>query len=172
MTTPGETATPRPTFDPCALTTWALSSLADCASPDRPDRYGWGHDVTGETFDPSPGAELLRRVAYGVAEAIEYAGDDFDPERPDDVNDDGTIDQIADGAPSIYTAARWAEFVDLGAYNEDGADLGGFPDDLTDAAGVALYMIAERLAWALLRDYAETLVEWTAENDDAETVTA
>ena len=169
MTTPGDTATPRPTFDPYALTTWALSSLADCASPDRPDRYGYTHEVNPDDFTPSPGADFLRSVAVDLAERIEYAGDDF---TPDDFSDE--LVELVDGAPSVYTAERWAEFVDLAAYNEDGADLGGFPSDLTDAAGVALYMIAERLAWALLREYAETLAEWIAEHedDDAETVDA
>lgn len=176
MTTPGDTATPRPTFNPYALTTWHLTNLADSGTPDRPDRHGFTPDsiADGQTFDPSPGAEFLRSVAVAVGELLDYLGDDFDPDRVDDVDDGDLVHEVADGAPDVYTSTRWAEFADLAAYREDPAEVGGFSDDLTTAAGQALYMIAERLAWALLRDYAETLAEWIAEHEDdgAETVDA
>ena len=66
------------------------------------------------------------------------------------------IAEVADSAPSVYTAARWAQFADLAAWNEDIADYGPL-DDLTASAGVALYMIAERLAAALVERWGEEL---------------
>ncbi len=64
---------------------------------------------------------------------------------------------MADGAVPVYTGERWAVFADLAAYNEDPGDIGGWPADLTDAAGVALYVIAERLALALVESWGEEL---------------
>lgn len=110
-----------------------LARMADCLDPDG---------------RATPGAEFLYSVAHATAEAIEYKGEDFDP---DTFNDDGMIDQIADGAPSVYTHERWQQFVDLGAYREDAEDFGG---DLTCMAGMALCLIAQRLAEAIVTEYA------------------
>ena len=127
-----------------ALRPWELAQLADCASPDSED---------------SAGARMLASVAESVAESLEwdpepYASGDVDPH------------EIADGAPSVYTATRWAEFVDLGAYSEDVSELvSDARSDLTDAAGVALYMIAERLVFALADGITDEL-ETEDETDD------
>jgi hypothetical protein len=49
-------------------------------------------------------------------------------------------------------------FVDLGAYNEDPAgELGDDGSDLTQAAGVALYLIASRLVAALAQELPDAL---------------
>ena len=162
--TPGATPTP-PEFDPCSRTTWELANLADCTSPDRPDRHGYAHDVSGEEFDPSPGAEFLRSVAYGVSDFLPSDGEEFDP---DDVEVADNVSEVADAAPSVYTYQRWREFVDLAAWDEDVTELGGPDDDMTATAGVALYMIAERLARALVAEYAEEIAEWQAERDEVE----
>lgn len=82
----------------------------------------------------SPGAQFLR----GVESAAEDVAD------PDDVG------EVADGCVPVYTHERWQVFVDLAAFNEDPSELGGDSADLTQAAGVALYMIAERLLAVLL----------------------
>jgi len=103
-----------------------LVKLADCASPDS---------MT------SPGAAFLESVRDAVADTIE----------PDGTLRDDSRHEIADGAPDVYTVTRWAEFVDLAAYQEE-PDCGEWPSDLTDAAGVALYQIAARLISAILDD--------------------
>lgn len=72
--------------------------------------------------------------------------------------------EIADAAPDVYTHTRWQEFADLGAWQEDPTEIGSDGSDMTAAAGVCLYMIAERLAWALLGE----LAEQDDEDDDEE----
>ena len=129
---------------PTARTTWHLAILADCADPDRHD--GIGYDPDAGTANPSPGAKFLRSVETATYEAIDHAGEDFDPDNFD-------THEIADGAVPVYTSERWAVFVDLAAWQEDpdGLDAGG---DMTDRAGVYLYMIAERLASAIVAERA------------------
>lgn len=142
------------------LTTWHLANLADCESPDRPDGIGCAPPADLSTVQPSPGAKFLRSVADDLAERIAYIIEygDMDPRDVDlerELEDE--VHEVADGAVPVYTAARWAVFADLGAYNEDPGDIGGWPADLTDAAGAALYMIAERLAAALVEKWGEEL---------------
>lgn len=144
-------------------TTWQLARLAECADPDRHDGQGLTPTPDPATVDPSPGATFLRHVEDGARELydrlrVDYSGDGYDwPDHVERWADySGGVHEIADGAPDVYTYTRWREFVDLGAWEEDPSELmGGEGSDLTGAAGVALYMIAERLAWALLREWAE-----------------
>ena len=110
-------------------TAFRLAQMADVAGPDSSD---------------SPGAKFLLSVQDAVNEAREYDTECTD--RSD------TIHEIADNAPDVYTHERWMQFVDLCAYNEDISELGGDIGDLTGAAGIALYMIAERLATALFEE--------------------
>lgn len=130
--------------------TYALSGkgLADCGSPDSLD---------------SAGMAFLTSVRDAVVEAIE-AGT-FDPDDDSRDNDNGEVHQIADNAPDVYTHARWKEFVDLAAYQED-PEMGEWPDDLTETAGVALYQIAERLVYGLLSEWREGLAEAAEEDSD------
>jgi hypothetical protein len=128
-----------------------LATLADCGSPD--DRE-------------SPGALFLASIARSVAEHCnQYAGT---PEDGDDwplivgeLSDGDAAHEIADNAVPIYTHERWQVFTDLQAYNEDVSELGEVDgDDLTrSVAGVALYMIAERLVHALAEELSEALGE-------------
>ena len=54
------------------LTTWQLANMADCASPDMPDHYGFEPRTTVTYHpSPSPGAEFLRRIARDIEEGIE-----------------------------------------------------------------------------------------------------
>ncbi len=62
--------------------------------------------------------------------------------------DENTIHEVADNAVPIYTHKRWQVFVDLCAYGEDISEFAPF-DNMTRQAGVALYVIAERLVRAL-----------------------
>ena len=139
------------------LTTWHLANLAECGSPDRPDGIGCAPPDDLSTVQPSPGARFLRSVADDLAERIAYTFEhgDMDPRAADLERE--LEGEVADGAVPIYTAARWAVFADLAAWQEDPGDIGGWPADLTDAAGMALYMIAERLALALVESWAGEL---------------
>lgn len=146
------------------LTTWHLANLADCGSPDRPDGIGCAPPADLSTVQPSPGAKFLRRVADDIAGRIEYYFDDDDDDDPREHEPWELVDlladeiaEVADGAVPVYTGERWAVFADLSAYNEDPGDIGGWPADLTDAAGAALYMIADRLARALVDAWADEL---------------
>ena len=151
-----ETPFTPPTFRD--LTTWHLANLAGCGSPDRPDGIGVSPPADLSTVDPSPGAKFLRSVADDTAERIAYHFADDDPRQYDPADlADMLAEEVADGAPSIYTFTRWQEFTDLAAWQEDATELGASADDLTAAAGVALYMIAERLALALVDAWAEEL---------------
>jgi hypothetical protein len=129
-----------------------LATLADCYSPDAAD---------------SPGAKFLTSVARDVAERFDDP--DLSPEEQagiiGNLREDGAH-EIADGAVPIYTHDRWLTFVDLGAYNEDVTELGATADDLTGAAGVALYMIAERLVRALAEELSDALNEDAADEND------
>jgi hypothetical protein len=129
-------------------TPYALAGIADCGGPDSAE---------------SPGAALLLSVASDVISRYHNDGVDDDAAR-----------EIANSAPSVYTPTRWAEFVDLAAYQEE-CEAGDWPTDLTDAAGAALYQIAYRLADALmteLSDAIETDESNADDDDDAETHSA
>lgn len=146
--------------------TWALANLADCGGPDRPDHYGLAYETEGDP-DPSPGATFLRRVEDGARELWEDRDTDADPgDWLDHADDGGAVFEIADGAPSVYTYERWREFTDLAAWQEDPSELGygGEGTSMEGLAGVCLYMIAERLAWALLREWAEEAADDESED--------
>lgn len=62
------------------------------------------------------------------------------------------IHQEADGIVPIYTGHRWEVFTDLQAWqfsDEVAQEFGPLPTDMTDAIGVILYVLAERLIYAL-----------------------
>jgi hypothetical protein len=137
------------------MNAYHLAEAVGCATPDTPE---------------SPGAVFLTSVRDRVLEAIGDVDDDDLVKLGDALED--TRHEIADNAPDVYTATRWAEFTDLGAYREDLSDIGfsavGAPTidgatDLTAAAGTALYSIAERLvSW--LVDYAQTELATAVDN--------
>lgn len=111
-------------MDRIKLNAYQLARLADCASPDSLE---------------SAGAAFL----VNVADTWQERASDGSYDRDD------TPWEIADAAPSVYTFTRWQEFTDLAAWQEDADEVGGLPADMTDAAGVCLYLIAERLVNAL-----------------------
>lgn len=142
-----------PTLLPPRLTTWHLANLAGCASPDRGDGIGVT-PALDPMPTPSPGAEMLRRVEDAYREAVEYAGDVCEWDA-----DDGPH-EIADGAPSLYTAEMWRQFADLGAWTEDPTELGFEGSEMDKGADICLYLIADRLVRALHA----AAVEWTDEH--------
>jgi hypothetical protein len=106
---------------------YVLAGLAETACPDSPT---------------SPGAEWLRLVANAAQECTERCLDE-DEELSDAVH------EIADSLVPIYTHERWATFVDLAAYNVDLDDYSP-SEDMSERAGLALYVVAERLLNSLL----------------------
>jgi hypothetical protein len=111
---------------------YQLAHTADCASPDSKE---------------SKGARVLLSVFDGVIEAIEW--------NPTILEGDAWLDtahEIADRAPNVYTHQLWQEFVDLAGYQEDISEYGEYGDDLNRVAGIALYMIAYRLASSLFQE--------------------
>lgn len=120
-------------------TTWQLAHMADCASPDAHDGIGFDYEEGAQ--DGSPGADFLRHVEDTVLERLDDCETDEDP--------DDIAWEVADYCVPIYTHERWRVFVDLAAWDEDPGTY-GTPDDMTDAAGVALMEIGRRLASALI----------------------
>lgn len=119
-------------------TVYQLARLADCMDPDS---------------TLSPGGLFLDRIRDAYLEAV--ADEWYDGDSPR---------ELADSAVPVYTHERWQVFVDLGAYQEDVTELGATGDDLTQCAAVALYMIAERLVYALAQEDETTDED---EDDDA-----
>ena len=132
-----------------------LATLADCYSPDSSD---------------SPGAQFLARIARDVADRL-VDSDEAEGSRYvlTELTEGDAAHEIADSAVPIYTHDMWATFADLGAYNEDptGEGLASPDDGLSKLAGIALYMIAERLVRALAEELTEAL-DADADSDDEE----
>jgi hypothetical protein len=104
-----------------SLHVYELARRAMCLRPDS---------------DGSAGADFLRRVRDNYAWLV-ITGQDADKE---------AMEEIVKDAPSPYHNSVWAEFADLGAYDEpEMADLGRGDD----AARSALRPIARRLVKAL-----------------------
>jgi hypothetical protein len=118
------------------LTAYQLSGIADCASPDSLE---------------SAGAAFLTSVRDAAVEAYPRVRPVTGEEDRSDV-----AHEIADDAPSVYTATKWAQFVDLGAYREEPEATDAWPASLDDAASVALYQIAERLTLRVWDEMEET----------------
>lgn len=124
------------------LNAYQLAGMADVTSPDSLE---------------SAGAHFLTHIRDDVAERLEWlaSGDYADVTEPAEfvsiIRDlDDWAYEIADGAPSIYTHEKFQQFFDLCAYQEDISELAPDETDMEKMAGIALYMIAERLVSALL----------------------
>lgn len=117
------------------LTVYALACHAECGG------------ISGPDTSESAGARFLTRVRDALLEALEHA----ESCEAQDTHDD-LVWEVSDGAVPIYTHERWLAFVDLAAYQEDTTELGSGTHDLTELAGVALYVIAERLCHALIAE--------------------
>lgn len=122
---------------------YRLARMAECYSPAK---------------ETSAGGDFLTMVQVAILEAVRWtAENDTDGDllhAIDNVRDD-QAHQIADGAVPVHTYERWQAFTDLGAFEEDphGEGLADATTNLTETAGVCLYMIAERLVHALLSEY-------------------
>lgn len=110
-----------------AMSVWQLARFAECQDPSN---------------ESTEGAVFLDSTRRSVIESLRDLEDISDW-------DENTTHEIADSAPDVYTHRRWLEFVDLCAYREDLSDYSG---EMTDLAGIALYLIAERLVNALITE--------------------
>jgi hypothetical protein len=122
-----------------AHTHYALANRADVSTPDS---------------ETSAGSSFLGRVRDALVETVEYAAQD-DESVADvvaKVRDDAH--EIADGAVPIYTHDRMTTLVDLAAYDENLSEYAQ-DVDMVSLAGVALYLVAERLVNALLDEAEE-----------------
>ena len=120
-------------------TAYTLAGMADCMSPDSLE---------------SVGAQFLGSVRDDVIERVEdITAEDFERETED------ISHEIADSAVPVYTGEKWATFTDLGAYAEDVSEYAGESSDMDKLSDVALYVIAERLASAILSELAESIEE-------------
>jgi hypothetical protein len=106
--------------------------------------------VTSPDSLESPGAQWLVQVAsYADELGDELAADN------EHLSDD--ITEAADSVVPVYTHNRWQVFVDLCAYTEDIEEYSAQDSDMTmtTQAGIALYLIAERLLTALVEAKSE-----------------
>jgi len=96
----------------------------------------------------------------GIRDAVIELTGEIDPEdwqRLAVDNDAGAIDQIADGAVSVYTFEKWQHFIGTRAWSEDVSEWMPNHSDMGYLADVALYLIASRLAVALVAEIAESV---------------
>lgn len=121
---------------------YALARLAGCLDADN---------------SQSPGALFLTGVRDHLVEAVEYrmAIGDTLTDAVEALRNGDDLHEVADGAPSVYTHEIWQQFTDLGGWQEDPNDIGADPSDLTASASACLYIIADRLASALLSEIEE-----------------
>lgn len=121
-----------------ALNANQLAYRADVTSPDSPD---------------SPGAQLLASVRDSLVESIDQFVDEDGIVDEDEAHD--LAHEIADSAPSPYTHAMWSQFLDLCAYGEDLDEYTSEDTSMEARARIAIYLIAERLALALVQEIAD-----------------
>lgn len=112
------------------LNVYQLALLAEVASPDAID---------------SPASQWLEHVQV-VARGLLSENAGLDADEFSDL-----ITEAADESVPVYTHERWEVFVDLAAYQEDVSDFGPI-QDMEQGAGVALYLVAERLIRAIVED--------------------
>jgi hypothetical protein len=124
-------------------------------------------DAAGPDTLDSAGAVFLLQVAHEVCEAAEeWLAGGTRPADVCDASDKWAV--IADVMPDVYTGMRWAEFVDLAAWSEDVEEYTTGGEDMTDLAGLALYVIAERLCGVLWDEIVEADSEDSAGGGESE----
>jgi hypothetical protein len=112
-------------------------------------------DVTTPDSLESHGSTFLLAVQDAVHEAIEDADGDT---TADDLRDN--VAEMINGLVPIYTYQKWMTFVDLAAWQEDAQEMIGEDVVKVDAAldqlsDVALYQIADRLAYRIIEAWEE-----------------
>ena len=117
--------------------------------------------VTSPDSATSPGADFLLSVQDSVNEAWSYNNDEPGPYGWDD-----TAHEIADSAVPIYTYQKRLTFTDLAAWQEDLSEWEQPGQDMDQLSSLALYMIAERLAYALFEELAESVEDSEADEQE------
>lgn len=112
---------------------WQLAGLVDC-------------------YHDNPESELfLTSIRDAIIEQTEYTEpDDWEREIVEDYSD--RRHEIADNAPNVYTSTMWSEFIGTRAWqwSDDVSDLEpSLAHGIENVARVHLYVIADRLAYAL-----------------------
>ena len=107
-------------------TVWQLARLAGCLDPDS---------------RTSPGALWLQDVHEAAVDLLQHS-------EPDAESWPDLTCELADSLIPVHTLERWQVFVDLGAWREEAVNQ---VDDLTTAAGHALFELAARLLEVLGR---------------------
>lgn len=106
-------------------------------------------DVACPDSEESAGSAFLLCVQDGVHEHLAYCDDSGCKA---DQHADACA-EIADAAPDVYTGQKWAEFLDLCAWQwseEALSDLGADTEtDMDRQASIVLYWIADKLAHRL-----------------------
>lgn len=133
---------------------YVLSDRADCSSPDS---------------HTSDGAQFLGNLRDATIGHVDYLrGEGADPDSVD--WSDARYSITEEVEPSIYTHARWMQFVDLEAYHQDIEDLGDGVTDMFDLAGLYLLEIAHTLVGSLLEELREAWNEDIADDEAADEI--
>ena len=130
-------------YNPRHYNAFRMSNAAGCGRPDSLESAGAGY--------------LL-----GVRDAIFEHIDGIGTEWYDDTLDafiDNSLVEVVDNIVPIYTSEIWATFVDLAGYLEDMNEIASTDSDMEARAHIALYLIGERLASALI-------IDWVAHCDE------
>jgi hypothetical protein len=121
-----------------------LANLADCAN------------------DNEQAADFLAGVRDAVVELTgEIAPEDWQRDAVE--NYAGALDQIADNAMSVYTFEKWQQFTGTRAWSEDLSEWVPNHTDMGKLADLALFIIANRLAVALVEEIAENMADTCAD---------
>ena len=139
-----------------ARSVYFLANEADCSV------------TTSDVTDS--GTAMLIEVRDAVVELVEsnmgdkssYFCQAVETEDPSQVDYDGAVHMIADGAVSIWTGERWEQFTSLRAWTEDPTDIGfefGPDGDMEKAAGCCVFLIADRLARSLVDELVQAAAE-------------
>lgn len=117
----------------------ACSGYADVGSPDSTD---------------SEGAKFLKDVRDVVIGAIRSLPE-VTPDALEELRDSDDLRYALEGCVPIYTHRVWTVFTDLALYHEDVDEIPG-SGNLTDVAMALIGAIAERLAFTIIEEVAET----------------
>ena len=124
-------------YNPRHYNAFRMANAAGCGRPDSPE---------------SPGAGYLISVRDAIFEHIDGIGTEWYDDTLDDFIDNSLV-EVVDGLVPIYTSEIWAPFVDLAGYLEDTNELASTDSEMEDRAKIALFLIGERLAHALIIDW-------------------
>lgn len=106
----------------------------------------------GDTFsDPSSGDSAGAKFVMSIRDDVIRAWDKFIDNPEDNIDYYGAATYIANRRSDVDPLTTWKIFLEFQCWNEDRAGYGYEPtNDLTIAAQQCLYMIGDRLVYALV----------------------